>query len=246
MKIKDPLVSILCPIYGVEKYIGECLDSLFNQSCTNLEYVFVNDNTPDKSMEILTKKIQEYGLSDKVVIINNEKNVGLAGVRIECIKAAKGEFITIVDTDDKLSLDAIEKYVRCAISNDADIVESDLFLYSPEGIKEYRRPEFKDKDDLICQQLSINIPIALWSKLYKRELFYDVDNLFIVGSKNIEDYYATPVLYDRANKISHLCECAYYYRIGIEGSGSKNKSWSKIESLYTAITHHEKYFSSRL
>lgn len=237
-----PLVSILCPVYGVENYIGECLESLFNQTYSNLEYVFVNDCTPDRSMEILKDKMEEFGVSDKVTIINNEKNIGLAAVRIECIKAAKGDYITIVDTDDKLSLNAIEKYVESALENDADIVESNYYMFSSIGQSVYSRIITNNKDAIVCSQIALKTSVALWSKLYRRCLFNNVDELFIVGSKNIEDYYATPVLYDKANKISQITEPLYYYRIDNVQSGSRNKKWDKIASLNLAVKHHEDYF----
>lgn len=241
----SPLVSIIVPIYNVEKYIGDCLDSLFSQTYKNLDYIFVNDNTPDRSIDILRDKITQYGLLDKVEIINNKTNIGLAGVRKIGIKAAKGDYITIVDSDDMLSVDAIEKMINCAIKNNADIVESNFYLYSDQGLSEYNRPSYSNKDIIICNQLSLKTAIALWSKLYKKELFSDVDNLFIVGSKNIEDYYATPVLYDRANTIAHLSDHIYYYRIDNVNSGSRNREWSKIKYLVIAVKHHEEFFANK-
>lgn len=242
---KTPLVSIVVPIYNVQEYIGECVDSLFSQTYRNLEYVFVNDNTPDSSMDILSNKITQYGYTNKVKVINNSTNVGLAGVRIIGIKAAKGDYISIVDSDDKLSLDAIETMVDCALTNNADIVESDFYLYSNNGVNYYKRLDYTTKDEIICDQISLRTAVALWSKLYKKELFYDVEKLFIVGSKNIEDYYATPILYDRAKTITHLSDYTYYYRIDNINSGSRNKEWSKIEYLDIAVKHHESYFLYR-
>ena len=97
MEVKNIKVSILVPIYGVEKYIERCVRSLFEQSFTDIEYIFVNDCTKDSSMVILNKLIKEYEeKKGSIKIINHEKNGGLAASRITALKNATGEFITFL------------------------------------------------------------------------------------------------------------------------------------------------------
>ena len=113
MEVKNIKVSILVPIYGVEKYIERCVRSLLEQSFTDIEYIFVNDCTKDSSMVILNKLIKEYEeKKGSIKIINHEKNGGLAASRITALKNATGEFITFVDSDDYLPIHAIGILIR--------------------------------------------------------------------------------------------------------------------------------------
>ena len=94
-------VSILVPIYGVERFIERCARSLFEQTYPNIEYVFVNDCTADRSVEILKELVEDYpGRKDAVKIISHEKNRGLAAARNTALENATGVFICHVDSDD--------------------------------------------------------------------------------------------------------------------------------------------------
>lgn len=129
MEVKNIKVSILVPIYGVEKYIERCVRSLFEQSFTDIEYIFVNDCTKDSSMVILNKLIKEYEeKKGSIKIINHEKNGGLAASRITALKNATGEFITFVDSDDYLPIHAIGILIKSAIEENSDIVIGNFLM----------------------------------------------------------------------------------------------------------------------
>lgn len=244
--MEQPLVSIVSPIYGVEKFIGECLESLFQQTYKNTEFVFVNDKTPDNSMAILDQMIEKYGVQN-VVIINHEKNLGLCGVRKSGIKAAKGDYIMIVDSDDKLSQDSLEILVDNALKTGADIVESDFANYYRGRVgKVYKRNPQTDKESYIASIIAMKCPPAIWGKLYRRDLFYDIDNLFVSGRDNVEDAYATPLLLDRAKIISSTNKVTYYYRTDNQGSFSATNyvKWKRIEDMIFCIEKQDEYFAS--
>ena len=119
-------VSILVPIYNVENFISRCLESLFSQTYSNIEYVFVNDCTPDNSMTILSDMLQKYpSRATMVKIINNPENQGIAIVRNTLLENATGEYILFVDSDDWIEKDMVENLVERATSTDADIVGCD-------------------------------------------------------------------------------------------------------------------------
>ena len=104
-----PKVSVIVPIYNVEKYIERCLRSLFEQTLDDIEYIFVNDCTPDNSMIILEKILKEYPHRIKQVkIINHEQNQGQAGARTSGMKAMTGEYMIHCDPDDWVELDMYE------------------------------------------------------------------------------------------------------------------------------------------
>ena len=111
-------VSILVPVYGVERYIENCAVTLFEQTYENIEYVFVNDSTKDRSMEILHEVMERYPLRrDNVHIITHEVNRGLGAARKTALLNATGDFVMHVDSDDSLSLDAVEMLVDKAIQD---------------------------------------------------------------------------------------------------------------------------------
>ena len=101
-------VSILVPIYNVENYIGKCLDSIFIQSYTNVEYVFVDDCSTDNSLQVLKSKLTEYSIhSDKYTILCHTENQGIAQTRIDLLSEAKGDYIQFIDSDDWIEKDMI-------------------------------------------------------------------------------------------------------------------------------------------
>ena len=100
------LISVIIPVYNVEKYLSQCLDSVINQTYKNLEIICVDDSSTDNSLEIL----KEYAQKDtRIKIIKNEKNLGLGLTRNEGVKVAKGEYIHFLDSDDWMNLNAYEK-----------------------------------------------------------------------------------------------------------------------------------------
>ncbi len=108
-----PLVSILVPVYGVEKHIERCAKSLFDQTYSNLEFIFVNDTSPDKSVLMLQSVIKKYPKKNKhITIFHHTKNLGLAATRNTLIANCSGEFVFHVDSDDWLEPNTIELFVK--------------------------------------------------------------------------------------------------------------------------------------
>ena len=106
-------VSILVPIYNVELYIKRCIISLFEQTYNDIEFIFVNDCTKDKSIEILNSTLQQYPQRwEQVKIISHKTNKGLAAARTTALQNATGDYVMHVDSDDFLNLDAVEKCVE--------------------------------------------------------------------------------------------------------------------------------------
>lgn len=117
-------VSILVPVYSVEKYIERCARSIFEQTYQNLDIVFVDDCTPDKSIEILRRVLDDYPeRKAQTRIIRHEHNQGLAAARNTAVAAATGTFLTHVDSDDWLELDAVEELVKKQVETGVAFVE---------------------------------------------------------------------------------------------------------------------------
>ena len=120
---QTPKVSMLVPIYGVEKFIERCAISLFEQTYQNIEYIFVNDCTKDDSINVLERVINRYPNRKPFVrIINHKQNKGLAGARNTAVSNATGEFIMHVDSDDYVDKEIVRKAIDKQLRSDADIV----------------------------------------------------------------------------------------------------------------------------
>ena len=167
-----PTVSILVPIYGVEKYIEQCAETLFQQSFADIEYVFVNDCTKDRSVEILQQTIDRFSeRKSQVILIQHEHNKGLGGARHTAFAASRGRYIMHVDSDDLLPLDAVEKLVKAAEKSGADIVDGGFAdwengqatLFHPAAHDSHRTYQRK----LLCQNITSN---RIWGRIYRRDL----------------------------------------------------------------------------
>ena len=147
-------VSVLVPVYGVEKYIERCVRSLFEQTYPDLEYVFVNDCTPDNSIEILKKVKEEYPQKkDAVRFVNHAKNRGLAAARNTAYDNVTGDFVTIVDSDDWLELDAVEALVKKQGETCADIVSGNALMYFPDRVDKHEQPISKSKEEIVIDRI---------------------------------------------------------------------------------------------
>lgn len=122
-------VSIVIPVYNAELYISRCLDSIINQTYTDLEIICVNDGSKDNSLQIL-KKYQE---KDERIFVIDKENAGVSEARNDAIKRSSGQYITFVDSDDWLEKDAIELMYKALIENNADVVRSNYYINKNEN-----------------------------------------------------------------------------------------------------------------
>lgn len=170
-----PKVSVIVPIYNVEKYIERCLRSLFEQTLDDIEYIFVNDCTPDNSMTILEKVIKEYPHRKKQVkIINHEQNQGQAGARTSGMKAMTGEYMIHCDPDDWVDLNMYEIMYQKAKVDDYDIVWCDFSIITNNS--KFCSKQVSNLDKIsIFKQLLISRPFigSLCNRIIKRELVFD-------------------------------------------------------------------------
>ena len=157
-------VSILVPIYNVERYIERCARSLFEQTYTNLEYVFVDDCSPDRSLALLQDVIKDYPQrKDAVRIVSHEKNRGLAATRNTALECATGVFISHVDSDDWIAPRMIECLVSKQQETDADIVSCDALIHGSDGERYLEEPNYGSKDEMMRRilQLSMFDPVVI-------------------------------------------------------------------------------------
>ena len=227
-------VSVLVPIYGVEQYIERCARSLFEQTYPNLEYVFVNDRTPDRSVEILRQVMEDYPKrKDAVIIIDHETNRGLAAARNTCLDNASGEFVSCVDSDDWLELDAIEQLVKKQQETDSDIVSGDMRIHTLDGIEDYFEPKYGSKEQMVLNQLPSTMDHNAIRRIIRRLLFEEHHIRCIVGADMGEDRYQMVQVCYYAKKSCNIDHLVYHHEKRNVGSITsqiqKGKALNRLE-----------------
>ena len=207
-------ISLIVPIYGVEKYIAKFAESALDQTYQDLQFIFVNDGTKDRSIEILRDLIaNRYAhLQSRIVIIDKE-NGGLPSARKAGLDVAEGEYVLFADSDDWMETDAVEKVMAKADETDADIVYFDL-------IKEYgNRTSYKrerdytgaTKDDFIVNMFNYKSFGYTVTKCFKRRLY--TENVIYFPKLGMhEDIYLMSQIIFHAKSLVHIPEALYHYR----------------------------------
>ena len=209
-----PKVSVIVPVYGVEKYIERCARSLFEQTLDDIEFIFVDDCTPDNSISVLKNVIKSYpGISAKIRIINHDKNKGLPTARKTGVSYATGDFIIHCDSDDWVEPQMYEALYNKAIADNADIVWCDYFRASESDNIVTPQRTLEDKIDHIKAFLRNKIIASTCNSLVKRELYNN--GIKFSKSNMLEDLVIMTQLYFYSNKIAYLNEPLYYYRINL-------------------------------
>lgn len=206
---KEPKVSIIIPVYNVEKYIAKCATSLFEQTYSNIEYIFVNDASTDSSLTILQTIINKYQIHN-IQIINKEKNTGLSETRSLGSLLSSGEFINFCDSDDWLEPNAIEDMVETALTQNADIVVTPFYTntFEKENILYFSSTDIAD-----LNKIPINFQhFSLCNKLIKTSFIKDYQLYSVPGIDCWEDLSVISRLYALEPKVVLLNTPYYHYR----------------------------------
>lgn len=235
MKANCVSVSVIVPIYNVENYIERCAISLLEQTLDDIEFIFVDDNSPDKSVEILRNVLQRYpSRLEKVKIVHHNENLGLAMARETGFRHSSGSYIIHCDSDDWVDKEMYEAMYRTAKNEQADIVVCDY-------IAEYARKSIcfpqncaTETEKFVCQLLSGQLHNAVWNKLVSRDLYLQVPFLWKAGCNMWEDVSVIPRLAFYANQISYIPKGFYHYSQINNNSYTKRASLSSITSMLEA------------
>lgn len=228
----QPLVSIIVPVYKVEKYLRTCLDSILAQSYPNWEAILVDDGSPDACPKI----IDEYASRDTRMRTVHRENGGLSAARNSGLRTVRGEFITFLDSDDFWHKDYLKLMVGAALEHDADMVQCDF----TRGI-ETTFPEINDLGDSsvrIYDRRSIFTSFAakviVWAKLYRRHV---LDGITFPEGRVNEDDCTNWRLYYAADKIAVIDRELYYYTVNPNSTMGKLK---KKPDLRFIDAYHER------
>lgn len=208
----NPVISIIIPIYGVENYVERCARSLFLQDLNEcVEFIFVDDATPDGSMQRLEKVIEEFpSRIPQIQIVNHPENKGLPDARNTGLGIARGEYILHVDSDDYVEPSMLSAMLAKAREEEADVVFCDWYLDL--GYRERRmyEPSVPTPHRAVCKMLSGGMKFNVWNKLVSSRLYKDYCIKFPYGNGMGEDM-TMILLCAHAKKISHLSEALYHY-----------------------------------
>ena len=233
-----PKVSVVIPVYGVEKYIERCARSLFAQTLDHIEYIFVNDCTKDRSIDILNAVINDYpARKDQVRIIHHEKNKGLPFARQSGWQVATGEYIANCDSDDWVALDFYEIMYNEAIEKNADMVVSDYILVEGESKRQMcgLRDVNASKEDIIKDMMYMRTPWNIWNRLLRRDLLAQFEEF--PQKYMAEDMAITFPLYIKCNVIAYCQNACYFYDLRID-TASHQTSLEGVVKNYKEITEN--------
>lgn len=205
-------VSILVPVYKVENFISKCACSLFEQTYENIEYVFVDDCSPDKSIQILKEMLLHYpNRQFQVKIVTHSVNRGLAAARNTALKHATGKYVLNVDSDDYLEHDAIRLLYEKAEKEEADVVVFDSYIDCLGKRRKLREIFVGNKVEYIKKVLQLEVTPSTCSRFLKRDLYIKSEIRAIDGVNQGEDLSVIPRLLYSANRIVKLDEYLYNY-----------------------------------
>lgn len=238
-------VSIIIPIYNVERYLRQCLDSITKQSYKNLEIILINDGSTDLSGEIC----EEYAQKDKRIHIIHQKNAGAANAKNAGLDYATGEYIAFVDSDDFVDLDWINEMIYTMEQENVDIVECDFdkvyINRNEKGNDISYKPEIYSAEEYMGQYLDNWTCSLFWNKIFKSELIQEIR--FRKERRCIDDEFFTYKVITKAKTIYRYESCLYHYRQRISSAVSsvnnhKQKTDDALEVLIERYEWVKKYF----
>ena len=204
-------VSVIIPIYKVERFIERCVVSLMEQTLNEVEYIFVDDASPDGSVNILREVVERYpSRKDCVKIITHSENKGLPAARNTGLAEVTGEYVFHCDSDDYVELDMLETLYAKAKSEDADMVWCDFFLTFEKNERYMKQPSYTTPNEALKAMLSGAMKYNVWNKLVKRELYIDNKITFPAGYGMGEDM-TMMMLTANARKVAYVPRAFYHY-----------------------------------
>ena len=208
--MQEKTISLIIPVYNVEKYLARCLDSVINQTFKDLEIICINDGSEDNSLSIL----QEYSKKDERIRIINQQNAGLSAVRNVGIDVARGKYISFIDSDDWIDFDFCEKLYNSAEKHSADIAVAGIVRVNGRRKKYFLR----FKKETVSRNLQEKFELCdvpersyVWNKLYRLDKLRESRLKFLEG-RVFEDIIFTPQVLYSLDRLVTVPGTFYYYR----------------------------------
>ena len=243
-----PLVSVIVPVYGTEKVLPCCLDSILGCTYKNLEVIVVNDCSPGNASEI----IRSYGEMDsRVKLVEYEKNKGLFLARMTGVEASHGKYIAFLNSDDRVSVDFYRRLVEKAETTDSDMVMGEVIMdfgthyeYFNYSMSRILNLDLKGKEaaDFLFRQMGKDWSLhVVWNKIYRRDLWEKCMPYFKLQTEHLimcEDVLYSSFLYYFCSHFTNIHgDFVYYTQSDLGSTQSKNKSLKQLEKSINDIRH---------
>lgn len=266
--MQNPDITIIVPVYNVEKYVGSCLKSVMQQASSDfkLECIIVDDCGSDNSMDVVRKTLADYDGDIEFRILKHEKNSGLSAARNTGIKAAKGDYITFLDSDDRLLPGAMAEFWRLVNKYPGvDIIQGEIQLDKPAkwygiylNVSACELPDYIADRERARHAMLFEMPVTAWAKLIRTDFIIDNGLLFTEGMIHEDDMWTVEAS-EYIGSIAFSFNPVYFYYNNSNNTitGNPDKTKSLIGKLQTIIkaaecfhrTHFYDYYcflSSRL
>lgn len=209
----SPKVSVVIPVYNVEKYIERCLHSLFGQTLDNIEYIFVNDCSTDSSIDKISEILKLYPYRrDQTFVLNHNINRGVGAARTTGINAATGDYIIHCDPDDYVETDMYEKLYDKALDTNADMVVCYYYVEDQNRERIVRKKYARTPQECLENMYKRNCHCdCLWDKLVRRKLITQYNIVPYDGCNYAEDFYCVIKMLYYANSLAVVEQPLYHY-----------------------------------
>lgn len=241
-----PKVSVIVPIYKVEKYIARCAESLFDQTLDGLEIIFINDCSPDNSMKVLEETIENSKLKlekseTNIRIVNMPTNSGLPAVRRRGVQLCTGEFVIHCDSDDWIEPQMYEAMYDLAKRKGVDITICDYYISTDESDKRVAQDIPSSKDDLLRSIIDGRVHSSCCNKLVKRSLY---DNVEMWPKANMREDLAlmTQLIY-YSTSFAYLPHSFYHYYVNQTSISQNNEVEHLISRYKQSVQNYESIMS---
>lgn len=241
-------VSVIVPVYNVGKFVGRCAQSLFNQTLKkDIEFIFVDDKTPDNSIEIIKSVLEQFPeRANQVHFLVHDVNKGLAAARKTGIAFASGEFIAHCDSDDYVESDMYELLYMTANATRADMVICDYYVDFPNGKKkEVTQNITKIPSQVTVKLISGLIHNNVWSKFIRRAIYEKFDTLYEEGVNMWEDVSVVSRMAYYCKTITYLPKALYHY--SQDNADAYTHKWKDgyTQNVLRAIEINKRFFIPR-
>lgn len=239
-----PLISVIVPVYNVEKYLAECLDSVIGQTYRNLEIIAVNDGSTDDSLNILNG----YAAKDGRIIVISKDNGGLSSARNAGLNKASGEYVAFVDSDDYIAEDCFERVIK-AFDDDIDIVSFSYARMDQNGKSYINRCNLFGKQ-MFFEGIIFEQPWNVWCKVFKLKDLKKYGVFFLEGRLYEDLDFISRFYFLKRPTIMYLNNCMYFYRVSDNSimSNTVNKKEGMaihhiflLDNIYTFLNKYSKF-----
>lgn len=237
-----PLISVIIPVFNVEKYIERCIESVLAQTYSNLEILLIDDGSEDSSGMIC----DNYAKKDSRIKVIHNENRGVSSTRNYGLKIYSGEYLMFIDSDDYIRNDAVEVMLRQLVNDGSDLVIGQLLKVYENG-QEQKVKYNLSEDTVISGEKALSLlgskndlPCYAWAKLYKRSVFEGVTFPPLICA---EDVWIFPTILERCKKISIASKIVYYYIQRSSSAVHSKNDIAKLDSIRAALNTAKFFFS---